>query len=247
MEEHVIIIDGEPIVVSFSVAMPIGVIDRFIDLDDTPEDYDGSAGLLPRVKPLEDGLEFVQLGINDLDPKSHGDLDDLEDDHHPLYLRHDGQREITGTLLPATDGTLALGRDDRHFNVGYFRQIRNESGRLDIYQRQPATEGTALLDIWAGAADGGQLLLRARQGVGGLGNIRLIPDTSVDVEGDMTMKNDKTFDWRTGKAKPRLYEGAVEPAIPADTWAMWYKTDTDQYFLMFRHNGTHKVELDVKT
>ena len=90
-DEHYNIDMGDGFVISPEV--------RFLDLVDTPESYVGQARLIPRVTGTEKGLEFYQPGIGDLNPKEHHLLDGLTDDDHPLYLRHDGQRELTGDLI----------------------------------------------------------------------------------------------------------------------------------------------------
>ena len=239
---------GEEVVkVRFASTFPIGVLDQFINLDDVPDSYVGQGHLTVRVNDAEDGLEFHKIGLGDLEPKHHSLLDGLGEDDHLLYLRADGDREITGTLKPSTDGTLSFGADDRHFNVGFFRQIRSNLERLDLYNVRGAGEGAGTLDLYANAVDGGQLLLRARSGSIADGDVRIIPGTSgiMSIEGDAVMQSGKIFDWRNAVMKPKILVGGTQPSIPVNSEAYWYDNVNDQLWKVLNLNGVYKkVELN---
>ena len=207
-DEHYNIDMGEGFVISPEV--------RFLDLIDTPESYVGQARLIPRVAGTEDKLEFYQPGIGDLTPKDHHLLDGLTDDDHPLYLRHDGQRELTGDLIPGEDEDISLGREDSMFSEVWTRRIDTDGSGLVI-----STGGRLTAEIYD--------IMMAPSGITRF-------DCNTLFEGDI--------DWTSGKSFPRVYEGGVIPSMDEGEWGIWHDTKNGQYWLVFREDSvSHRVEL----
>ena len=195
---------------------PIAPEIEFLDLIDTPESYVGQARLIPRVAGTEDKLEFHQPGIGDLDPKDHHLLDGLTGDDHPLYLRHDGQRELTGDLIPSEDEDISLGREGSMFSELWTRRIDTDGSGLVI-----STGGRLTAEIYD--------ILMAPSGITRF-------DCNTVFEGDI--------DWSSGKGFPRVYEGGVIPNMNEGEWGMWHDTKNGQYWLVFRKDSEiHRVEL----
>jgi len=207
-DEHYNIDMGDGFVISPEV--------RFLDLVDTPESYVGQARLIPRVEGTENGLEFYQPGIGDLRPKDHHLLDGLTDDDHPLYLRHDGQRELTGDLIPDVDGELSLGDMDNKFSSVHTESINSHGSGLIL-----TTGGKLTADVY---------------------DILMAPSGNTHFDCDTVFHRD--IDWTSGKSFPRVYEGGVIPSMDDGEWAMWHDTDNEKYWLVFRKDSvSHRVEL----
>ena len=78
--------------------------DTFLDLDDTPSAYIGSARRLVRVNSTADGLEFLS-GDDEAEVDAtysgiirHGYLRELDEDQHPALIPRDGSRGFTSTV-----------------------------------------------------------------------------------------------------------------------------------------------------
>jgi len=195
---------------------PIAPEIEFLDLIDTPESYVGQARLIPRVAGAENKLEFYQPGVGNLDPKDHHLLDGLTDDDHPLYLRHDGQRELTGDLIPGEDEDISLGREDSMFSEVWTRRIDTDGSGLVI-----STGGRLTAEIYD--------IMMAPSGITRF-------DCNTVFDGDV--------DWSSGKGFPRVYEGSVIPNMNEGEWGMWHDTKNGQYWLVFRKDSvSHRVEL----
>lgn len=205
-------------------SFPIQEYANFIDLNDTPGSYMGQAHLVPRVNNVEDGLEFHQLGIGDLDPKDHHLLNGLDDDDHSLYLRHDGVRELTGNLKPSASDTYDLGSPTAEFNTVYANNL-NSIGFSDlVIHAQHIHPGHRDLILRAGGPNGRIKLDHAAESL------------DMEVSGNL--------DVSPGTLTPRVYIGDVEPAVPNNTTAYWHDTLNSKIWLILRYQeNIHKVEL----
>ncbi|MFO7991501.1 MAG: hypothetical protein R6U61_04300 [Thermoplasmata archaeon] len=227
MTDIIIELGDEHYTIDMGQGFPIHHEIEFLDLIDTPESYVGQARLIPRVTGTEDGLEFYQPGIGDLDPKDHHLLDGLTDDDHPLYLRHDGQREITGNLIPDVDGAVSLGRVDREFS-----EIWTE--RVTTY------ENTLIIDT-----DGDSRFPQYHMEINPFGKLSIGACIEpMEVNRDLVMGEQDKLDWSSGKGFPRIYEGSVLPSMEDGEWGIWHDTGTGQYWIVLRKGAeTHRVEL----
>lgn len=186
-EEFKVTIGEEPINVSFTSGFPIGSVSSFTDLEDTPEDYVGDGSLLPRVKSTEDGLEFFQIGLGDISPNDHHLLNGLEDDDHDLYLRHDGDRLITGVLKPESNNTYDLGEEGtRQFKTVHAKGLKSSidgvggTARLDI----GADHSSSVVNIYA--ANDGYIYLGAGKDIQlETATIRLIGHDKVELQSNL--------------------------------------------------------------
>ncbi len=192
MADIVLELGDEPYNIDMGDGFVISPEVRFLDLVDTPESYVGQARLIPRVEGTEKRLEFYRHGIGDLNPKEHHLLDGLTDDDHPLYLRHDGQRELTGSLIPSSYGEISLGDMDNKFSEVFTKKLDSHGSGLEI-----TTGGKLTADVYD--------ILFALSG-----NTQFDYDTVL--HGDI--------DWTSSKSFPNVYEGGVIPSMNDGEWGI---------------------------
>jgi hypothetical protein len=162
-------IDESQDVVTSSIVVP----ERFTDMVDTPNDYAGQAGLIPRVTDAEDGLTFSTI---DLEPQErilrvgkgvtssetiviHNKCADLHVQASPL---EDDDRCIrfTGSvgadlIINDPDNLADLGADD--FTLESWIRLYPGSNDWEVFQKRP----------YGPLQDGGRIFLNTNTGAAG--------------------------------------------------------------------------------